>query len=423
MFRKPLFTALLAVAVLLAPAAAGTASVQAAGAAPIKVTLDGKTLSLGEQPRIVNGSTLVPYNSIVQALGGKASWDSAKKTVRAVQEDTEVILTVGSKTAYIDGTKLELETAPLIVNNKTLVPLRLVSEAFGKWVSWNKSTSTVAITSTLTVKTSTGSLTLTSKPKRIVTLSSSDTEMIYALGGKVVGRPTSLGAVIPAEAASAVEVGSAHGILFEKLATLKPDLVIASPSLATQKSTIEKLGAQVLFNSHNTYNDIQSSIRLYGKVLGKETTAEELIKDMDRKVGDLETPDSKPKTLIVYGAPGSFVIALPTSYPGNFLELAGGSNVAAQFPKMDTMPQYAEVSMERIVAANPDLILLITHGDAAEVKESFKKQFEGNAAWKSLAAIKNDRFEVLPSALFAANPGLRAPEAVKTINQLLLQVK
>lgn len=423
MFGKSLIKGLLAVAVLLAPSAVGSSSAVAAGTAPIKVTLDGKTLALGEQPRSVNGRTLVPYSEIVAALGGKASWDSKSKTVSAAQGSTKVKLTVDSKTAYIDGEKYELEAPPVIVNGKTMVPLRLVSEAFGKWVSWNENTSTVAITSTLTVKTGTGSLTLKSKPKRIVTLASSDTEIIYALGGKVVGRPTSMGTVIPAQAASAVEVGSTHGILFEKLATLKPDLVIASPSLASQKSTLEKLGAQVLFNSHNTYSDIQSSIRLYGKVLGKESTAEELIKDMDRKVAGLKTPDSKPKTLIVYGAPGSFVIALPTSYPGNFLELAGGTNVAAKFPKSDTMPQYAEVSMERIVAANPELILLITHGDAAEVKESFKKQFEGNSAWKSLSAIKNDRFEVLPSSLFAANPGLRAPGAIETINKLLFQVK
>ncbi|CDN44712.1 hypothetical protein BN871_FJ_00240 [Paenibacillus sp. P22] len=181
-------------------------------------------------------------------------------------------------------------------------------------------------------------------------------------------------------------------------------------------------GRQVLFNSQNTFEDIKASVRLYGKLLGKESKAEEITAGMDRSVGSLKKPASKPKTLIVYGAPGSFVVALPTSYPGSFLELAGGENVASKFPKMDTMPQYAELSMERIVASNPELILLITHGDAAEVKAGFKKQFEGNAAWKSLPAVKNDRFEVLPQDLFAANPGIRAPKAIETINNLLLQV-
>jgi len=425
MLRKGLIHGLLAAAMLLSPVASGnwgTPSVSAASST-IKVTLDGKEISLDTQPRIVNNRTLVPYSGIVSALGGKASWDAKTKTVTADRDSVNVKLTVGSSSAYINGVRTQMDAAPVFINGKTFVPLRLISEAFGKWVSYNQSTSTVQLNSTLTVKTSTGSFTLKKKPSRIVTLSSSDTEIIYALGSTVVGRPTAIGAVYPQTAASVPEVGSTHSILFEKLATLKPDLVIASPSLKSQQATIERLGAQVMFNLHNSYDEIQNSIRLYGRILGQESKAEQLIKGMDSKVNSLSKPKEKPKTLIVYGSPGSFVVALPTSYPGSFLELAGGKNVASSFPKMDTMPQYAELSMERIVAANPDIIMLITHGDAAEVKESFKKQFEGNAAWKSLGAVKNEQFEVLPSDLFAANPGLRAPQAIETMNKLLLQVK
>lgn len=422
MFHKALTRGLLAAAVLLAPATAGISATASAASSNIKVTLDGKTLSLDASPKIVNGRTLVPYSSIVSALGGKATWNASSKTVSAQQGNTSVKLTVGSSAAYIDGSIKYLEAAPSIVNGKTYVPLRLISEAFGKWVSFNQASTTVAISSTLTVNTSTGPFTLKKKPKRIVTLSSSDTEMIYALGGTVVGRPTALGPVIPAAASSAPEVGSSHGIEFETLASVKPDLVIASPALKSQQATIEKLGAQVMFNSQNTFTEIQASVRLYGKILGQETKAEQIVKGMNADIASLKKPKTAPKTLIVYGAPGSFAIALPTSYPGNFLELAGGKNVAAGFKAMDTLPQYADISLERIIAANPDLILFITHGDADEVKKSFKKEFETNPAWKGLSAVKNDRFEVLPSDLFAANPGIRAPQAIAAINKLLLTV-
>lgn len=421
MLRKALTHSVLAAAVLLSPLAVqswnGTAV--AASSQTIKVTLDGKNLALDTQPRLVNNRTLVPYSGIVNALGGKATWDAKNKKVSAERSGVKVELAVGSKSAYINGVRTDLDTAPVVINGKTFVPLRLVSEAFGKWVSFNKSSSTVAINSKLTVQTSTGPFTLNKKPQRIVTLSSSDTEIIYALGGKVVGRPTAMGKVIPPEASAATEVGSTHGILFEKLASLKPDLVIASPSLKTQQATIEALGAQVMFHSHNTFDDIQKSVSLYGTILGQQDKAAQLIKGMNDKVKGLVKPKNKPKTLIVYGAPGSFVIALPTSYPGNFLELAGGTNVAASFPKMDKMPQYAELSLERIIAANPDYIMLITHGNADEVKTSFKQQFENNPAWKSITAVKKDHFDVLPSDLFAANPGLRAPQAIETINKLL----
>ncbi|AZN43232.1 ABC transporter substrate-binding protein [Paenibacillus albus] len=424
MFHKVLTRSLLAAAVLLAPVtAAGVDKAANAAGNAIKVTLDGKELSLGSGPQIAKGRTLIPYSGIVSALGGKAAWDASSKTVMATKDSTTVKLTVGSHSAYINGQYTYLDSAPYISGGKTFVPVRLISEAFGKWVNFNSYTSTVAISSTLTVSTSTGSFTLKKKPSRIVTLSSSDTEIIYALGGKVVGRSTAIGPVIPAAASAVPDVGSTHGINFETLASVKPDLVIASPSLKAQQATIEKLGAQVLFNSHNTFTEIQASIRLYGKVLSQETKAEQIIKGMNSDIASLKKPAAAPKTLIVYGAPGSFVVALPTSYPGNFLELAGGKNVAANFPKMDMMPQYADLSLERIIAANPDLILMITHGDAAEVKASFKKEFETNPAWKSLSAVKKDRFEVLPSDLFAANPGIRAPQAIETINKLLLQVK
>ncbi|NBC70041.1 ABC transporter substrate-binding protein [Paenibacillus sacheonensis] len=423
MFSKGFIRTLLATALVLTPVAStGALQTAEAASAAVKVTLDGKSVALDSAPKITNGRTLVPYSSLVTALGGKASWDAKNKVVSAVQGSTTVKLTVGSTSAYINGAYQSLEAAPHIINGKTFVPLRLISEAFGKWVTYSKAASTVSINSTLTVTTSTGPFTLKKKPSRIVTLTSSDTEIIYALGGTVVGRPTALGPVIPSAAASAPEVGSAHGIEFEQLAAVKSDLMIASPALKSQQATIEKLGAQVMFNSHNTVPEIQASIKLYGRILGQEAKAESIVNGMNAQISQLPKLASKPKTLIVYGAPGSFVIALPTSYPGNFLTLAGGQNAADKFPGMSTMPQYAEISLERIVAANPELILFIAHGDADEVKASFKKEFETNPAWKSLPAVKNDKFEVLPSDLFAANPGIRAPQAIAAMNKLLQQV-
>ncbi|WP_256760230.1 ABC transporter substrate-binding protein [Cohnella sp. WQ 127256] len=426
MFRKSLWTGILS-AVILFVGATGAAQPANATVATksIKVVVDGKAISLAADPQEIRGRLLVPYNSVVTAMGGTVSWNEKTKEIKAVKGKVTVTYTIGSTTAYINNEKKTLESAPISINNTAFVPLRALAQSFGMWVKWDSVSKQVTISSQLTVQTKSGALTLNKVPQRIVTLASSDTEIIAALGGNIVGRSTVLGKIYPPEAASIPEVGSAHGINFETLATLKADLVIGSPSLQAQVATIEKLGAKVLLNSHNAYNDIQNSIRLYGEVLGKSEEAVKLIKGMDDKLKkvQLNQPKTKPKTLILYGAPGSFVVALPSSYPGNFLEMAGGENVAAKFPKMDTMPQYAELSMERIVAADPDVIYLITHGDPVEVKASFKKELENNPAWKNLGAVKSGQFEVLPNELFAANPGLRAPEAINSLNELLLQVK
>ncbi|MCD9024445.1 ABC transporter substrate-binding protein [Cohnella silvisoli] len=426
MFRNAVRIGLLTLAVLFVANVGLTPSTDAAEASRlIKVVVDGKSISLSTALQLVKGRLLVPYSEVVAGLGGKVSWDQKTKTVKAVKGNITVAYTAGSSTAYINNEKRTLESAPVSLNNTTFVPLRFLAQSFGMWVRWDGNKKQVTISSTLTVQTKVGPLTLNKVPQRIVTLSSSDTEIVAALGGHIVGRATALGKVYPPEAASIPEVGSTHGINFETLAALKPDLVIGSPSLQPQAATIEKLGARMLLNSHNVFEEIKNSIRLYGEVLGKEEEAEKLIKGMDGRLKKVmqSPPLNKPKTLILYGAPGSFVVALPSSYPGNFLLLAGGNNVAADFPKMDTMPQYAEFSMERIVAADPDVIYLITHGDPVEVKASFKKELESNPAWKNLGAVKTSQFEVLPNDLFAANPGLRAPDAITYLNELLLQVK
>jgi|GEM_PF-674560 len=408
---------------LVAPIASWSGSRAAAAAKPVEITYDGKKLALEVQPQWVKGRLLVPYASVVAALGGKTQWDAKTKTVTATKGSAKIVYSVGTVSATKNGEKLTLDTAPVVVGGRTFVPLRFTAESFGLWVKWNASSNQVQLFSSRTVQTKTGSLKLKARPDRIVTLSSSDTEIVAALGGHLVGRSTALGKVYPPSAASLPEVGSAHGIDFEKLASLKPDLVIGSPALQQNAATVEKLGAQMLLNSQNTFAEIQSTIRLYGEVLGKEDEAAKLIKDMDARLQGLKKPAKAPKALILYGAPGDFVVALPTSYPGNFLELAGGANVAAKFPNMDKMPQYAEFSMERIVAADPDVIYLITHGDPDEVKASFKKELQSNPVWKNLGAVKSDQFEVLPNDLFAANPGLRAPEAIEYLNGLLLQAK
>jgi ABC-type Fe3+-hydroxamate transport system substrate-binding protein len=427
MFRKGIIHSLL-IAVMLFAALFGIVQVPAEAAAntAISILVDGKPVSTDVSPQVIKGNTLVPYNSIVAALGGKANWNEKSKTVTIEKDGIKVTYTAGSTSAYKNQEKMTLGTPPVIKNGVLFVPLRNLAESLGMWVKWDPlKKNQITIYSTLKVQTKTGPLTLQKRPERIVTLSSSDTEIVYALGGNVVGRSTALGKVYPAEAESIPEVGNSHSIQFEKLATLKPDLVIASPSLKPQEETIKKLGAQVLFNSHNTFEEIKNSIRLYGEVLGREAAAENLIQTMDRELKEIQKNalKDKPKALILYGATGSFVVALPASYPGNFLELAGGQNVAKDFPKMETMPQYAELSMERIVAADPDIIYLITHGDPDEVKESFKKEMNSNPAWKNLKAVKNDRFEVLPNDLFAANPGLRAPDAILYLYNTLQQVK
>src|SRR5690625_7583692 len=94
------------------------------------------------------------------------------------------------------------------------------------------------------------------------------------------------------------------------------------------------------------------------------------------------------------------MVALPTSLTGNMLEAVGGYNIAKDYPKLERFPQYAQLDTEKILEADPKLILLITPGDSEKAKESLSKEMEKNPTWKSVAAVESGNIVALTNELF-----------------------
>ncbi|HEX9059461.1 MAG TPA: copper amine oxidase N-terminal domain-containing protein [Clostridia bacterium] len=88
-------------------------------------------------PVVLGGRTMVPLRKIFERLGAGVNWDASSGTINAVIGSTKIELKVGSKTAYRNGEPMQLDTSPVIINNRTLVPLRFIAESFGKKVSWD----------------------------------------------------------------------------------------------------------------------------------------------------------------------------------------------------------------------------------------------------------------------------------------------
>lgn len=122
-----------------------TNSVQAVDDATIMVYLNGEKLSFDQPPVIINGRTLVPLRAIFEALGAKVMWDDATKTVTATRGYTIVSLEIGKNYITIDGMAKELDVPAQIINSRTMVPVRAISEAFGCQVGWDAGTQTVLI--------------------------------------------------------------------------------------------------------------------------------------------------------------------------------------------------------------------------------------------------------------------------------------
>jgi hypothetical protein len=101
---------------------------------------------LDAPPVVVNGVTFVPLRFIGEALGSSVQWNDALKVVFLERGTRQLQLTIGSKLAIVDGEIVELLEAPRIVNGRTMVPIRFISEAFGADVQWDPETRGVSIT-------------------------------------------------------------------------------------------------------------------------------------------------------------------------------------------------------------------------------------------------------------------------------------
>ncbi|THF83540.1 ABC transporter substrate-binding protein [Cohnella fermenti] len=258
-------------------------------------------------------------------------------------------------------------------------------------------------------------------PERIVALGNGEVDIVYALGGEVVGRPEDNDGLLKNEAVREVPVvGSVHTVDLEKIAVLRPDVVLGNyPINMNDEAPLKTIGAKLILTQANSIDDIKHQIELFGKLLDKEEKAAELVAGIDRELSAFEARTTEKKVLIVYGAPGTYLAALPTSLAGNLLETAGGRNVAAEFPRLQSYPQYAQLNTERVVEANPDLILIMTHANAEEVEKGFIREMESNPAWNTLTAVREGRIHILPSELFGTNPGTRVMEAVNLLGGLL----
>ena len=119
-----------------------------AAADDIKVYVDGAEVSFPDQKPMINADsrTLVPVRFVSEALGADVEWDGATNTVNIAHKGKSISLVIGQKQAKVDENSIVLDTAAALVNSRTMVPLRFVSECLGAKVEWNGAKQEVYIT-------------------------------------------------------------------------------------------------------------------------------------------------------------------------------------------------------------------------------------------------------------------------------------
>jgi len=115
-----------------------------------KFTVNGNPRTLDSPPVIKNGRTLLPIRAIIEALGGSVSWDAAEKKVTVSLGSTTIELWIGKSIAKVNGVDTPIDSknskvVPEIINGRTMLPLRFVTESLGCDVQWDGTTQTITI--------------------------------------------------------------------------------------------------------------------------------------------------------------------------------------------------------------------------------------------------------------------------------------
>ncbi len=111
----------------------------------IPVYLNNSMINFDQQPLIFEGRTLVPVRAIFEAMGAVVGWHEETRTVIAERDGIVIKIPVDFYTMYKNDEPIEIDVPAMIVNQRTLVPVRAISESFGAEVLWNNTERAVYI--------------------------------------------------------------------------------------------------------------------------------------------------------------------------------------------------------------------------------------------------------------------------------------
>jgi len=260
-------------------------------------------------------------------------------------------------------------------------------------------------------------VTISSKPQRIVSLSPSNTEILFAVGAgdQVVGVTKFCN--YPPEAQKREQVGgfTADTISVEKIVALKPDIVFSAGKI--QEKVIDALASAnipVFAVDAATFDDVYANILAVGELTGHADEAADVVAQMKDRVAVVQSkiadvPPAKRPTVFweVWDEP--LMTAGPKTFIGRMIELAGGVNIFA-----DVTQQYPQVSAEEVIKRNPAVIL----GPDSHAEALTAEKIRSRPGWGDIQAVKDGRIYLINGDI-ASRPGPRLADGVEAIAKAL----
>ena len=113
----------------------------------IHVTLDGYEVEFTDAlPVMIDNRTMIPMRALAELMGATVDWNNDERKITIVRAGTTVEMYVDNETAYVDGKAIEMDVAPIIINSRTRIPARYISEFLDQTVEWIPGRREVAVT-------------------------------------------------------------------------------------------------------------------------------------------------------------------------------------------------------------------------------------------------------------------------------------
>lgn len=257
-------------------------------------------------------------------------------------------------------------------------------------------------------------LVIAQPPKKVVALSPTMVELLYAVDAPPAARVSS--ARFPEAANALPAVGSAYQPSLEQIAAQAPDLILADQQIQNAQliSELQKI-APVFAIRVLTVDDVPKALRTTGRIIGKPEQGERAAKSIEEKLAAVQAklPAQRPSTFIMIGDANAFFAAKPSAFVGDVVAKLGAKNIVPDGPDTSPFPGFTSYSLERLAQADPDVILVLTAGPPNAPRLS--QVLAANPAWAGLRAVKGGRVhEIDPVTLVQA----AGPRVSKDIDEL-----
>ena len=279
------------------------------------------------------------------------------------------------------------------------------------------------------------SITVNVPTKRIVAISSSDSELLLALGIEPVGLVNSkeLPNSVQKEINKRNVMNTAITPNIEKIIQSDPDLLLGVnlPFQTAAKPIFQANNIPAIFHVSNSLNDSFNHILTVGYITGYTEKAQSLVTHYQKVLKDIQSKHKdtpKKKIIIVFGSPTSYQLATSNTYIGDLFKQIGAENAADQFilnknnPSQynDIMSGFIPLNLETMALLDCDEVYLVVYGNSKHEIDNFKNAFR-TPAWNNIPAVQKGNFKVLPSNLFTFVTTARMDEVMWAAEKVLYE--